>query len=100
MGKAFNEIHAGLLEAIDHASGKETRVVIHKPKPVDVKTIRQRASMSQQQFCAIFGLSIGTLRHWEQGDRTPKGPALVLLNVMDKNPQAVLDALAGQVDAT
>jgi len=34
------------------------------------------------------------LRHWEQGDRKPKGPALVLLNVVEKNPEAVLEALA------
>ena len=100
MGKAFDEIHTGLLEAIAHATGKETGVVVHKPKPVDVKAIRTRASMSQQQFCALFGLSIGTLRHWEQGDRTPKGPALVLLNVLEKNPKAILDALASQVEAT
>lgn len=93
MGKAFNEINAGLLEAIEHATGKETKIIVHKPKPVDVKAIRKKAGMSQKQFSNIFGLSVGTLRHWEQGARNPRGPALVLLNVMDKNPQAVLDAL-------
>ncbi|MBI2908658.1 MAG: helix-turn-helix domain-containing protein [Chloroflexi bacterium] len=94
MSQAFDEIQAGLLEAIAHASGEENQLVIHKAKPVDVRAIRKRAGLSQQQFCALFGLSLGTLRHWEQGDRAPEGPALVLLNVMDKNPRAVLDALA------
>ncbi len=93
MGKAFNEINAGLLEAIDHASSKETNVIVHKPKPVDVKAIRKKAGMTQKQFSDIFGLSVGTLRHWEQGARNPRGPALVLLNVMDQNPKAVLEAL-------
>jgi len=96
MGKAFNEINAGLLEAIDHASGKETRISVHKPKPVDVKAIRKKAGMTQKQFSDVFGLSVGTLRHWEQGARNPQGPALVLLNVMDKNPKAVLDALLAE----
>ena len=96
MGKAFNEINAGLLEAIDHASGKDTKIVVHKPKPVDVKAIRKKAGMTQKQFSDIFGLSVGTLRHWEQGARNPRGPALVLLNVMDRNPQAVLEALLAE----
>ncbi len=94
MSKAFDEINAGLLEAMDHSRGKKSNVVTHKPKPVDVKTVRKKTGLSQHEFCAKFGLSIGTLRHWEQGDRKPKGPALVLLNVVDKNPKAVLDALA------
>ena len=96
MGKAFNEINAGLLEAIDHASGKKTKVIVHKPKPVDVKAIRKKAGMTQKQFSDIFGLSVGTLRHWEQGARNPQGPALVLLNVMEKNPKAVLEALSAE----
>ena len=96
MGKAFNEINAGLLEAIDHASGKETKIIVHKPKPVDVKAIRKKAGMTQKQFSDVFGLSVGTLRHWEQGARNPQGPALVLLNVMDKNPKAVLEALSAE----
>jgi hypothetical protein len=37
-------------------------------------------------------------RHWERGDRVPQGPALVLLNVVDKEPKAVLKALAGEGD--
>ena len=35
-----------------------------------------------------------TLRHWEPGDRSPQGPALVLLNVIDRDPAAVLRALS------
>ncbi|WP_379912835.1 helix-turn-helix domain-containing protein [Marinobacterium aestuariivivens] len=39
-------------------------------------------------------MSLGTLRHWERGDRKPQGPALALLHVVAKEPQAVLRALA------
>jgi putative transcriptional regulator len=49
--------------------------------------------MSQSEFASAFGISVSTLRHWERGDRSPQGPALVLLNVVAKEPQAVLNAL-------
>jgi len=35
-----------------------------------------------------------TLRHWERGDRSPRGPALVLRNVIERKPEAVIEALA------
>ncbi len=62
--------------------------------PVDVKNIRARTGMSQNEFASAFGISVSTLRHWERGDRTPQGPALVLLNVVAKEPKAVLKALS------
>lgn len=58
-----------------------------------MKLIRQKVGMTQQEFADAFGISVSTLRHWERGDRRPRGPALVLLNVVDKNPKAVLRAL-------
>ncbi|HFC53120.1 MAG TPA: helix-turn-helix domain-containing protein [Gammaproteobacteria bacterium] len=93
MGKAFTEISAGLSDAIQHAKGKKTKAVEHKPEPIDVRAIRERAGMSQQKFCATFGISIGTLRHWEQGLRSPRGPARVLLKVVQHNPKAVVESL-------
>jgi putative transcriptional regulator len=68
-------------------------VRVYRPQPVDVKALRARVAMTQEQFAARFGFSVATLRHWERGDRSPQGPALVLLNVIDKNPAAVLTAL-------
>ena len=41
-----------------------------------------------------FGVSVATLRHWERGDRNPRGPALVLLNLIDRDPAGVLRALS------
>lgn len=94
MSNAFTEIMEGLDDAISHAKGEPSQVIEHKPQALDVKRIRQKTGMSQQKFCATFGISLGTLRHWEQGLRTPRGPARVLLQVMDQNPKAVIDALA------
>ena len=90
MGKAFEEINAGLDDAIRHARGQRNQVLVHKPETIDVKAIREKTGMSQQRFCATFGISLGTLRHWEQGLRAPRGPARVLLKVVDNDPQAVI----------
>ncbi len=93
MGKAFTEISMGLDEAIAHADGKVTGVTEYKPKEINVKSIRDKTGMSQQKFCATFGISIGTLRHWEQGLRSPRGPARVLLKVIQNNPMAIIKAI-------
>ena len=94
MSDTFDSIRQGLTEAIEFAEGKEANAVVHKFSPPDVKAIREKLGMTQAELAATFGFSLGTLRHWEQGDRTPHGPALVLLNVMAHEPEAVLRALA------
>lgn len=93
MSKAFEEIGAGLDDAIRHAKGRKNAAIVHKPETIDVKAIREKTGMSQQKFCATFGISLGTLRHWEQGLRSPRGPARVLLKVVDHIPSAVIQAI-------
>jgi putative transcriptional regulator len=93
MGKTYTEINAGLKESIAHAKGNKSGVREHRIEPIDVRSIREKTGMSQQRFCATFGISIGTLRHWEQGLRSPRGAARVLLKVVDHNPKAVLKAV-------
>ena len=94
MNIEFKSIKQGLLEAIDHAEGRLPKTIVHRPQAVDVKSVRTKIGMTQEQFAARFGFSTATLRHWERGDRVPHGPALVLLNVIQHNPRAVIDALA------
>jgi len=94
MSKAFTEISEGLKDALAHSKGEQTEVIVHEPKVIDVKAIRKKTGMSQQHFCATFGISMGTLRHWEQGLRTPRGPAKVLLRIVEHNPKAVIDAIS------
>ena len=94
MSTAFEEIRKGMEEAIEFAKGQTEGAVIHKPHPVDVRKLRRRLGMTQERFAATFGVGLGTLRHWERGDRKPRGPALALLNVVEKKPEAVLEALS------
>ncbi len=94
MANAFSSIKQGLSEAIDYSEGKIEKAVVHEFSPLDVKNIRANVGMSQNEFASAFGISVSTLRHWERGDRTPQGAALVLLNVVAKEPEVVLRALA------
>ena len=60
----------------------------------DVRTLRQRYGLTQPKFAALMGISVATLRNWEQGRRRPEGPARALLKVAAANPEAVAAALA------
>jgi putative transcriptional regulator len=94
MSKTFQSIARGMGEAIEFAKGKPSKAVVHQFDAMDIKDIRSRVGMTQEEFAMAFGISISTLRHWERGDRSPAGPARVLLNVMVKEPKAVLRALS------
>lgn len=94
MTNAFSSIKQGLEEAIQFSKGDVKKAVVHKFSPIDVKKLRTKMDMSQSEFASAFGISVSTLRHWERGDRVPQGAALVLLNVVAKEPQAVLTALS------
>ncbi len=87
MSNALDSIKQGLDEALDFAQGKKTRAVVHEFTPVDVKNIRGKVGMSQNEFASAFGISVRTLRNWESGDSTPHGPALFLLKVAAKKPK-------------
>ncbi|ETN82119.1 DNA-binding helix-turn-helix protein [Necator americanus] len=81
-------------EVLNHVQGKiilESREI--EVSPPEVRTIRQKYALSQQDFARLFGISVRTLQKWEQGSRSPQGAAKVLLNVIAKNPQAVWDVL-------
>ncbi|HIF9169720.1 TPA: helix-turn-helix domain-containing protein [Photobacterium damselae] len=94
MTNAFASIQQGLMEAIELAEDKKKGATVHNFAPVDVKAVRNNVAMTQAEFASIFGISLRTLRHWERGDRAQRGPALVLLNVLAKDPQAVIKALS------
>ena len=57
----------------------------------EVRSIRQQFGLSQDKFAHLVGISVGTLRNWEQGRRKPEGPARVLLSIAAKHPEVLLD---------
>lgn len=95
--KVFDGLRRGLEEAIADAKGEKTgirRRTVRVPAQVDVRAIRRRLNMTQRQFAEKFGFPIGTVQNWERGHRRPEGAARSLLKVIDKRPDAVLDALS------
>lgn len=86
------EIVAGLKEFRD----RPDKLKRHKFESADVKSIRQRFGMTQQQFADFLMISVRTLQKWEQGQRYPDGASHTLLRVMEKEPEAVKRALYGQ----
>jgi putative transcriptional regulator len=59
----------------------------------EVRKIRNQYGLSQDKFAALMGISVATLRNWEQGRRKPEGPARILLSVAAKHPDALLDVV-------
>ncbi len=90
---AFEELLTSVrqLGAIRRGERKPSRTTTFKP--ADVKTVRAELGQSQAEFALMIGVSVATLRNWEQGRRTPDGPALALLQVAAHNPEAVVAAL-------
>ena len=83
------DIGQELLEGITAIKqGKGKRTTVHLPS--DVKTIRAKTGLSQSAFAGLLGVSVRTLQEWEQGRRTPKGPAQALLRIADRHPEALL----------
>ena len=93
--KIADSILRGLNEALAFAEGTadESRYVVHIPAEIDVKAIRVRLGLTQQEFAVRFGFSVNTVRHWEQGRRVPEGPTRAYLLVVDREPKAVQKAL-------
>jgi putative transcriptional regulator len=93
------EFMEAMAEAVAIAEGRTRPARVHvvpvKVPRLDVRLIRQKTGLSQNVFAARFGFSPGTVREWEQRRRVPTGPARVLLFVIDREPEAVLRALAG-----
>ncbi|MEK6746438.1 MAG: helix-turn-helix domain-containing protein [Pseudomonadota bacterium] len=97
--KKFNKVEKsilhGLEQALAYSKGNKKMSTTHKIKipDIDVKKARSKLGLSQDKFAAAFGVSAATIRNWEQGRREPKGAALVLLNVIAHNPEAVLRSI-------
>jgi putative transcriptional regulator len=86
------QLRRGLEEALVYGE-EEDIFAVHIPEQVDVRAIRVRLNMTQQEFAIRFGFSVNTLRHWEQGRRVPEGPTRAYLLVIDREPEAVQKAL-------
>lgn len=95
MSKAGSRILQGAIEALAFAKGEASAedYNVHIPPSVDVKAIRRKLGLSQQDFASRFGFSSGRVRDWEQGRSNIDAPSRILLTIIDKEPEAVARAL-------
>jgi putative transcriptional regulator len=56
---------------------------------VNVKRLREKLGLTQEDFAAVYRIPVGTLRDWEQRRKTPDAPARAYLSVIERNPEAV-----------
>lgn len=89
----FAELVASVKEGGAILRDEKTPSRVFQLDSVDIKSIRADYNLTQEQFAAMLGISVRTLRNWEQGRRIPEGPAMVLLRVAARHPEAVLDTV-------
>jgi len=63
----------------------------------DVVALRRFVGLTQEQFAQALGISVHTLRNWEQGRRSPEGPALALLRIAARHPRVLRENLSAVV---
>ena len=81
------EILDGIKEIKAYKAGKVALKtnVISEPSPA--KEIREKLQLSQSAFASLMGVSPRTIQEWEQGRRTPQGPAKTLLRIAEQHPE-------------
>jgi putative transcriptional regulator len=88
----FNDLVDGIKEAGAWLRGEkdlpgERISFVSEPDP---RAIRKRLNLSQDDFAELLGISVRTLQNWEQGRRSPTGPAVKLLKIADRYPNILL----------
>ena len=94
MSTVGERIIASAKQALIFAEGGEDHnCVVHVPEDINVRRIRKKLNMSQNDFANYFGVKIRTIQDWEQGRRMPSGASRNFLFVIDREPEAVRRAL-------
>ena len=81
----------GMKDVLDYDAGRQHRGRVSRVTigDVNVKVIRDRLNLTQEEFAERFGLSLATLKNWEQGRRSPEESAKTLLHLIESQPKLV-----------
>jgi putative transcriptional regulator len=75
--------------------GRE-KAMDHTDPAAFVRQVRSRYGLTQAAFAEKIEVPLETVRNWEQGKRSPRGPARALLKLIDTSPDAAFAALGGR----
>jgi putative transcriptional regulator len=93
MSKFGDDLIEGLTEAVAYARGEKTRMRVQTVEMPDVRAIRKKLRMSQEQFAVTYRIPLATLKNWEQGRRYPDAPAAAYLQAIARRPREISEAL-------
>lgn len=82
----FNELKDSLTEAVDIKQGTRAAARTTRLERADVKAIRTKLNVSQDQMAEALGTSVDTIKSWEAGRRNPTGLAAKVLAAIHNNP--------------
>lgn len=88
MARRERSVGLEILEGLRQVGRGEHGRIITVPS---VASIREKTGLSQARFAELLGVSVRTLRDWEQVRRAPSGAARTLLLIAAKNPRALRD---------
>jgi putative transcriptional regulator len=95
MSKLGKKLIAAMSEGIAIARGEADPASyhVHVPAAIDVRAMRRKLGMTQEDFAIRYGLTLARIRDWEQGRSAPDGAVRAYLKVIEKEPEAVERAL-------
>jgi putative transcriptional regulator len=91
--KAFDKIAEGLTEVLAIARGEAKPAKLYIPAEIDVRSIRAKLALSQDDFAGLFGFSVTQIKDWEQGRSRPLGGVRAYLTIIDRDAKSVLAIL-------
>ena len=91
--EVFNELITSVREGGRILRGKAKASRSFTVAMPNVRKIRANYKLTQNEFAALMGISVNTLRNWAQGRRAPEGAARVLLQVAAKHPDVIWDVV-------
>jgi putative transcriptional regulator len=91
--KAFDKIAEGLKEAVRIARHEAKPARLHVPAELNVRAIRAKTGLSQDEFASAFGFTVHQVRQWEQGRHRPLDGMRAYLMAIESDPEMVLQLL-------
>ncbi len=88
-----DELTEGQFEKALPASLRRRLIRGHFDSGADVAALRRFVGLTQVQFATAVGISVHTLRNWEQNRRHPVGPALALLRIAARHPRILRESI-------